>query len=191
MKASFIIASTILLTALLSPAARADVPNEDTSPPTVEITTPDDQAMFEGAPARITVHVEADDPDSGVSIVRLSIDGVEVDPITVPPFEWQDVELGEGMHEIVATAANGDGYQAESAPIHVVVFPASEDSSGSGDSGGVLSDDGAGTGDDGAGNDESESKGCAAGGRPRDLAGAGIAFAFAIVAGARLRRRDG
>lgn len=170
--------------ALTTTVARADMPNEDESPPEVSITSPTDQQMFEGAPAKITIAVAADDPDSGVGRVVVSIDGVEQEPLTAAPWTLADVELAEGMHEIVAHAENNDGYGADSATIHVVVFPASGDDGDDADP--PVDEDDTNDDDD---DDGDEKSGCSVG-RERNLMGSGIAFALAVFAGLRLRRRE-
>jgi len=164
--------------ALTSNVGRADMPNEDESPPEVSITSPTDQQMFEGAPAVVTIEISAQDPDSGVGRVLVSIDGVEQEPLTAAPWTLADVELAEGMHEIVARAENNDGYGADSATIHVVVFP----KSGDGDTDATADEDD-------TIDDDDEKSGCSVG-RERNLMGSGLAFALAVFAGLRLRRRE-
>jgi hypothetical protein len=80
------------------------MPNEDTTPPTVSITSPTDQQVFQGAPATIAIDVSAVDPGSGVARVVVSIDGVAQPPITQEPYELSEVVLEAGMHDIVANA---------------------------------------------------------------------------------------
>lgn len=186
---------------LFSTSALADAPNEDESPPTVTITSPADQATFTGAPAMVTVTVTAEDPDTGVDEVALSLDGADEPTKSTAPYSWE-LELAEGMHEISVTATNGHGYRSAATIIHVVVFPDGGGSSGGAESsgGGSDSEGSAGSaggsaggstataGDEGGGDDDDKG-GCSTG-RPRGLLGSGIAFTVAFVAGIALRRRD-
>jgi len=65
----------------------------------VAITSPTDQTMFTGAPALVTVTVEAVDPDSGVDEVTINVDGIGEIAKSSPPYTWE-IELGEGMHTL-------------------------------------------------------------------------------------------
>lgn len=180
---------SVFALALFSTTAHADMPNEDTSPPTVSFVSPTDQQVFNGTTATVEIQVSAVDEDSGVSRVVVSIDGVDQTPLTDSPYVWSDVTLAAGMHEISAIAANGDGYESEAVTIHVVVFPGDDEGSGGSD---TANEESSTTqelnGDSGV--DDNDDKGGCTVGRERSLMGSGIAFALAIFAGVRLRRRE-
>jgi hypothetical protein len=189
--ASFLLA--LAITAGWARPAAADSPNDDVTPPEVSITAPADQETFDGAPAMVTISVAATDPDipnewnSGVESVTVTIDGEALAADDSAPYEWADVELAEGMHELVATAIDGSGNQASSTPIHVAVFPADGETGGDG----TGSEGGDGNGDgDGGGDGEASSKGCSVSPvQRRNAFGSVIAFAFAVFSASMLRRR--
>jgi hypothetical protein len=148
----------------------------------VEITEPLDQAMFDGAPATVTIRVAAVDndhpnePASGMESVTLWIDGSAFANDDTAPYEWIDVELAEGMHEIYASGTDVAGNTRNSLNIHVVVFPV-DGSSGTGGSGGSSGGDGG-------------SGGCSVSpAQKRNAITSLAAFALAIFATAKLRRR--
>ncbi|HWB78374.1 MAG TPA: Ig-like domain-containing protein [Nannocystaceae bacterium] len=172
--------------ALFSTTARADMPNEDESPPTVSFVSPTDQQMFTGTSAMVTIEVSAVDEDSGVSRVVVSVDGVDQPEITQAPYVIESVTLPAGMHEISAIASNGDGYPSQAVTIHVVVFPGDDESSGGSEESSTTAEL---NGDAGVDNNNDDKGGCTVG-RERSLMGSGIAFALAVFAGLRLRRRE-
>lgn len=147
----------------------------DEDAPRVEIVEPTAKSTFD-APANVHVVVEATDDigviESGVRNVTLRVDGGEGMVDDTAPYEF-DLELGEGMYVLVATAEDNAGNSRDSIGVDIAVFPGASSESGSS-----------------AGEGSDESGGCAVSRpRPRDTWTAGLAFGIAVFAGVMLRRR--
>jgi hypothetical protein len=89
-----------------------DVTLDNRNPPTVSIAAPQEARSYAGL---MRVEVDASDP-SGLDRVELSIDGVEVDVLTQPPYVTylETADLEEGMHNLGARAVDGLGNASES-----------------------------------------------------------------------------
>lgn len=120
----------------LAPAlARADVPNDDTTPPSVAITSPKNNASLE-APASFVVSVSASDIGLGVKQVDLTLDGAAVgEPDTTTPYAFNVDALAAGTHTLVATATDLMGNTA-SATVMIEVTAGSDTGSSSATGGG-------------------------------------------------------
>ena len=149
-------------------AARGDAaPDEDE----VCIVAPADGAMLEGAPATITIEVEAANGSNlVVEEVGLRVDGVDVEGMNCdgPGACSFEVELEEGEYELRAWASRNLGPELVSNLVTVTVVAgaatstgadASSSSSTSGSTGQGSSEDGSG-GDPPVGDDGGDDKGC-------------------------------
>lgn len=83
---------------------------EDTTPPTVNVTSPADGDMVSGT---VSVTVDASD-DFGVAKVDVLVDGTSVGEATTAPYEvsFDASALGEGTHAISAVAHDAAGNTA-------------------------------------------------------------------------------
>lgn len=79
----------------------------DTTAPSVNITTPASGASVSGA---VTISAEASD-DFGVARVEVFVDGVKLGESTVPPYsvQWDTAGVAEGAHRLSATAHDSAG----------------------------------------------------------------------------------
>jgi uncharacterized protein (TIGR03382 family) len=140
MKAQLMTCFTLAATMLVATTAHADkLPD----PPSAEITSPADGAMFEGAPALIDVECEVL-TGTGLDDVELFVDDVSTAQLTAAPWTFADVELPEGMHSLYVVANSSDGIGYPSATITVAVV-----------AGGETGETGGGTGTDGGSGSES------------------------------------
>ncbi|WP_342377656.1 PHB depolymerase family esterase [Myxococcus stipitatus] len=91
----------------------------DTTPPTVQVTSPTDGATVRGT---VTVAVGASD-DVGVARVELLVDGAVVATDTVAPYEfaWSSEGVGNGAHTLGARAYDGAGNVGLDDDTHVTV----------------------------------------------------------------------
>ncbi|MEZ4447912.1 MAG: Ig-like domain-containing protein [Nannocystaceae bacterium] len=152
--------------ALAAGAARADMPPDDTTPPSVAITSPKNNSVLE-APASFVVSVSATDIGLGIKQVDLTLDGAAVgDPDTETPYAFNVNDLAAGAHTLKATATDLMGNTASSEVMIEV---------SSGESGGATESSG--------GGEEAPGCGCR-------HAGDGSAFAALLLAlGMVVRRR--
>ena len=185
-----LLAGTVLLPlCLASPFARADVPNE---PPSTQIVSPTDGAMFEGPTASFDVVTDTNSGD-GLESVVLRIDGEDVATASSTPWDFPGIELSEeGMHTLVAVAIAPNMDEFPSPAITVGVFGAdSETGSGSESSSGGESGTSA-TTDTMTGEDEGESSNsCAVHSKPRLRGGGGMILLGLFCLGLARRRREG
>lgn len=171
----------ILLPLALAPAlffsstAHADIPNE---PPSVQITSPTTGATFDGPTATFDVVLDAFPGDDGIASIALRIDGQTVATDMDAPYGFEGVEVGEGMHSLVAVAASAaDQSEYPSTNVDIVVFAAGD--TGTGDSGTTTTGDGG------------ESKGCATtSGTNRLGTGGAMLFIGLLSLGLARRRRE-
>lgn len=92
----------------------------DTTPPFVAIESPENNAQLEPNVA-IDILVDAVDPDYGVELVRLFIDGQEISTDNFAPWEFMDAAFPEGTYQLVAQAEDYSGNITDSNPITVIV----------------------------------------------------------------------
>ncbi len=90
-------------------------------PSSATITSPEDGASFEGAPASIDVVLDVFVTELGLDRVELRVDGATVATLSQAPWTFTGVSLDEGMHELVAVAIAGAD-ENPSAPVNVVVL---------------------------------------------------------------------
>lgn len=92
-------------------------------PPVVNITSPSDGATFQ-ADDRISIRVNASDPDGTISKVTLYINDVEMDSKTILPytFTWN---IPKGVHVIYAKAIDNKGRETVSDKITLEALPTS------------------------------------------------------------------
>jgi hypothetical protein len=93
----------------------------DTTPPTVTITTPANNATLSGTTA---LAASATDSDSAVSFVQFVVDGANVGPqLTTSPYSFSldTTTLSNGSHTLSAVAKDPSGNQGTSAAITVTV----------------------------------------------------------------------
>lgn len=178
-------------------------PDED--PPTVSITNPADQTLYDSMGAgsvTITINVDANDGDGwGIQRVALLIDGTEVASDPAPPYEWANVNFPQGTYTLEALATDYAGNEAISAAVQIGVdeepeppLPpptTGESDAGSGDDGTASGEVGTGsagdeTGDAGIG-DEGGGEGCACDASGDDSAPVGALALFGLVAWRRRR----
>jgi hypothetical protein len=101
----------------VAPVAPAPV---DTTPPTVVLTAPSDNAAASGL---VVMCAEASD-DIGVAGVQFKVDGDNFGPeITAPPYQvsWNSYLTTNGTHILTATARDAAGNQATAGPVTVIV----------------------------------------------------------------------
>ena len=202
MKPRILVAALVAAPLLVVAAsAGADEPPPDDTPPDVSITSPKDGASFPAGTATVTVDVEADDRDSGVTRVRLFIDGKEIATDESKPWQFESVAIEPGDHELTAEADNYDGAKGKSSAVEISVEaatapeaePEAKDAPSEDTPAAAKSEDAPKVAEAKAAEakaDEPEAKdGCFASARPRSLAGSGIALLFALFAGLMLRRR--
>ena len=94
--------------------------DNDTTPPTISITSPAPDAEVGG-----TVMITADASDDvRVISVRFFVDGVQQGPfLTSLPYEvpWDTTTVSDGTHTLAATATDGMSHSTTSAPVTVTV----------------------------------------------------------------------
>lgn len=171
----------------------------DTTPPTVAITSPADQATFTPAPANVTITIDANDVGWGLQEVALLIDGNQIATDPSAPYEFE-AEFPEGVYELVAVARDYAGLETASAAVNIGVgdaepppsgttgttTTAGETDTGTGEAG---SEGEVGTGDEGPGVGEAgEDSGCACAADNRNASPAWLLAGF-VVLGLRRRRR--
>jgi len=101
----------------VAPAAQAPA---DTTPPTVVMTTPSNNATMSG---QVVMSADASD-DIGVVGVQFKVDGDNFGPeITAPPYraDWNSSLTTNGTHILSATARDAAGNQATASPVTVIV----------------------------------------------------------------------
>lgn len=106
-------------------SAPQSIPVADTSPPTINITSPSNGAAVSGT---TTISVMTTDDDV-VTRVDYRLDGTGpftgliIGTITTPPFDfdWDTDSILEGPHTITAVARDAAGNQASSAPLSLIV----------------------------------------------------------------------
>jgi MYXO-CTERM domain-containing protein len=94
----------------------------DTEAPTVTITAPANETIYDTAPASVNLSFTADDGDGwGVRFVRVSINGdVQDAELREPPFELS-AQFPQGGYEIVAIAEDFAGNLGESEVLRIAV----------------------------------------------------------------------
>ncbi|HEY7655679.1 MAG TPA: Ig-like domain-containing protein [Burkholderiales bacterium] len=94
-------------------------PAPDTTPPTVSITSPANDATVSGT---ITVKASASD-NIGVVGVQILLDGVVRAVDTIAPYSvsWDTTTAGDGSHTLTAVAHDAAGNTRTSAPVTVTV----------------------------------------------------------------------
>jgi MYXO-CTERM domain-containing protein len=134
MKAQLATIFTLAATMLVATSASADkLPD----PVTVDISSPYDGQMFEGAPATIDVTIEVGG-ENVVETVDLFVDDASVAQASAAPWTFTDVELAEGMHTLYVVAnSQGIGYPSQSVAVAVVAGGGTDTGTGTGDDGPV------------------------------------------------------
>ena len=173
----------------------------DTTPPTVSIVEPLDQATFD-APASVDIRINAADEGWGIDHVAILVDGVEVASDPSPPYEFLGASFAdEGVYELVAVARDYAGLETLSEAVNIGVgdvMPPPSETTGSSTSGEESGEAGsgaegeAGTGEEGLGADEDgDNSGCAcdAGGQGRGGAPLMALFGLGLLATTRRRSR--
>jgi MYXO-CTERM domain-containing protein len=163
----------------------------DETPPTVSITAPETGASFdtEGGSAMITIVAQAADDDFGVSDVRLTINGDELEGATdwYAPYEWPG-QFNAGQYTVTAIARDYAGNEAESEPVYFGVdmdAPEPPQPEDTGDTGDTDTDDGGTDDESGANDDSGKGCGCSTTGDGR---GAALGMGLLLLAGWRRRR---
>jgi MYXO-CTERM domain-containing protein len=184
MKAQLATSFTLAATMLVATSASADkLPD----PVTVDITSPSDGQMFEGAPATIDVMLNVSGGNL-VESVDLFVDDASVAQVAVAPWTFTNVMLAEGMHTIYVVA-NSEGIGYPSPTITVAVVAGGETGEGTGTDGGSGSESGNGTGtDDGPVSTPSVGSYCSTTGTDHDTGLLGLGL-FALAALGLTRRR--
>jgi MYXO-CTERM domain-containing protein len=183
MKAQLATSFTLAATMLVATSASADkLPD----PVTVDITSPSDGQMFEGAPATIDVMLNVSG-ENLVESIDLFVDDASVAQVTVAPWTFTNVMLAEGMHTIYVVA-NSEGIGYPSPTIAVAVVAGGETGEGTGTDGGSGSESGTGTGDDGPVSTPSVGSYCSTTGTDNDSGLLGLGL-FALAALGLTRRR--
>ena len=93
----------------------------DTTPPSLELTSPTADSVVTGATA---VTASATDDDSGVSTVSFALDGNPLGTaVTAAPYQlaWDTTTVPNGRHTLSATATDAGGNRATTKPIMVTV----------------------------------------------------------------------
>ncbi|MFN0250303.1 MAG: PHB depolymerase family esterase [Kofleriaceae bacterium] len=108
-------------------------PSNDTTNPTVVITSPSDGDEVTGA---LTVVVAASD-DVAVDHVSLAIDGTEIGEVVDAPYQFNWTATGGGEHAIVATAVDASGNEATTSITVTVPGPGGGSGGGSNNPGGT------------------------------------------------------
>lgn len=125
-----ILLTTLLtFTALALPSlAHADITGG--SGAEVEITSPKDGETLDITPFYVSVSVAEDLLD--VASVELRVDGSTYATLTEGPWTFTEVQLDEGMHELVAVVIEVDAVETASEPVNIAVVEggASEPSKG-------------------------------------------------------------
>ncbi len=104
----------------VSAAVKVTVNNADTTPPTVSITSPANNATVNGT---ITVNATASD-NVGVASVQLQVDGANVgsaDTSSPYNFSWSTKSVANGSHTLTAVAKDAAGNATTSAGVKVTV----------------------------------------------------------------------
>jgi MYXO-CTERM domain-containing protein len=185
MKAQLATSFTLAATMLVASSASADkLPD----PVSVDITSPSDGQMFEGAPATIDVTIDVSG-ENLVETVDLFVDDASVAQVATAPWTFTNVMLAEGMHTIYVVA-NSEGIGYPSPTISVAVVAGGETGSeGTGTDGGSGSETGTGTGtDDGPVSTPSVGSYCSTTGTDHDSGLLGLGL-FALAALGLTRRR--
>jgi len=114
-----LLAAASLGACLVSASAFADAPPPDETPPEVSIVTPKSGSAVPAGTKGITVEVTAVEEESGVTWVKLEVDGKSVAKLEEEPWVFRSVSLEPGEHTLVATAHNYDGGIGKSAKVKV------------------------------------------------------------------------
>jgi len=89
------------------------------NPPTVQITSPTNNASFT-APANVTISADADDADGSVAQVEFFDGAVSLGTDAIAPYEVT-AELGVGSHQLTAVATDDDGDSTTSTSVTITV----------------------------------------------------------------------
>ena len=103
-----------------SAGVKVTVNNSDTTPPTVSITSPANNATVSGV---VTVNATASD-NVAVASVQLQVDGANVgaeDTNSPYSFSWSTTSVSNGSHTLTAVAKDSAGNAATSAGVKVTV----------------------------------------------------------------------
>jgi MYXO-CTERM domain-containing protein len=94
----------------------------DVDPPTITVTGPADETIFDTGPANVTLTFDADDGEGwGVRVVRVSINGAVQDvELREPPYTLP-AQFPQGGYEIVGIAEDFAGNLGESALVRIAV----------------------------------------------------------------------
>jgi MYXO-CTERM domain-containing protein len=172
----------------------------DDTPPSVVITSPEQQQMFDtmgGDSALVPVSVSADDMDGwGVKQVELLVDDdiVQGSALFQPPYEWGNLQFPPGQYKIGAIAEDYAGNVGMATDIYIGVDMEAEeppaDTGGDGDGDGTGDGpDGTGTGPMGEGDsgEDDGGKGCGCSTSPANGGGWALLSLIGLVAFRRRR----
>jgi hypothetical protein len=138
----------------------------DDTPPTVSISMPDDETIFEGGPVNVSIELDAGDGDGhGVRVVRVSINGMVQDfELREPPYAFSG-NFPQGGYLLVGVAEDWAGNVGESEIVRFAVdaelppLPAEETGSSGGEESSTGVPDPTTTGDDTTGEPETSGTG--------------------------------
>ena len=132
---------------------------DDTTPPTVAITSPTNGTSFPDDPSTFDINITADDVGWGIQHVAISINGqAQPNLRESPPYDFTGVTFPEGAYTLTAIATDWAGQVTESEPVGIAVGnvePPDPTTSTTGDE--------SSTGDDSAGDDGSADDGTTTG----------------------------
>lgn len=126
----FLLGSILTLAALARPSdARADITSGNSAE--LQIVAPMDGDTLHLVPFDVIVFV--DEPFVEVATLELRVDGTTVATLTESPWTFPDIELAEGMHELVVVAIAPDASETSSEAITIALLeggaPPKEESS--------------------------------------------------------------
>lgn len=107
-------------TSLLVTYTLSSAPPPDTTPPTISLTGPANNATVSGS---VTVTATASD-NVGVTSVQFKLDGANLGaPVTNPPYQvsWNTIGISNGTHTLSAIASDAAGNQGTAAIVTVTV----------------------------------------------------------------------
>lgn len=89
-------------------------------PPTVSLTAPPDQSVFD-VPANVTLAATAADADGTVAKVEFFVDGTKVGEALAAPYQFAWTNAPAGEHVLTARATDNAGIATTSAAINVLI----------------------------------------------------------------------